>query len=192
VRLVDPGNVVHASDATSIATMVLTRPAMVLFTLPAHMLDEVREAMTAGPIAVAAFDQDNERRLSDGTLLMIDNTIDQATATMRLKASFPNEDERLWPGEFVNARLLLEKRNNVVVVPPNAIQRGPNGLFAWIATAKDTAAVRPIEVGPTTNDMVIITSGLNEGDRVVTDGQYKLEIDAPVKIAPTVAQQSVP
>jgi multidrug efflux system membrane fusion protein len=192
VRLVDPGNVVHASDTASIATLVLTRPAMVLFTLPAHALDDVRQAMTAGPITVAAFDQDNERQLSSGTLLMIDNTIDQATATIRLKASFPNEDERLWPGEFVNARLLLETRSNAVVVPPTAVQRGPNGLFAWIVTAKDTAAVRPIAVGPMTDDMAIITSGLNEGDRVVTDGQYKLVADAPVTIAPAVAQQSAP
>jgi multidrug efflux system membrane fusion protein len=192
VRLVDPGNVVHASDTASIATLVLTHPAMVLFTLPEHVLDDVRQAMTAGPITVAAFDQDNQRRLSNGTLLMIDNTIDQATATIRLKASFSNEDERLWPGEFVNARLLLETRSNVVVVPSNAVQRGPNGLFAWIVTAGDTAALRPIEVGPATDDLTIITSGLNEGDRVVTDGQYKLMTDAPVAIAPAVAQQSAP
>jgi multidrug efflux system membrane fusion protein len=192
VRLVDPGNVVHAADAASIATLVLTRPAMVLFTLPARALDDVRQAMAAGPVAVAAFDQDNQRQLSSGTLLMIDNTIDQTTATIRLKATFPNEDERLWPGEFVNARLLLETRPNVVVTPSNAVQRGPLGLFAWIVTGKDTAAVRPIQVGPTTDDMTIIASGLDEGDRVVTDGQYKLLADAPVTIAPAVAQQSAP
>jgi multidrug efflux system membrane fusion protein len=192
VRLVDPGNVVHASDAASIATLVLTRPAMVLFTLPARVLDDVRQAMTAGPVTVAAFDQDNQRRLSSGTLLMIDNTIDQTTATIRLKAIFPNEDERLWPGEFVNARLLLETRTNVVVAPSNAVQRGPQGLFAWIVTGKDTAAVRQIQVGPTTDDITIVTSGLDEGDRVVTDGQYKLLADAPVTIAPALAQQSAP
>jgi multidrug efflux system membrane fusion protein len=192
VRLVDPGNVVHASDAASIATLVLTRPAMILFTLPARVLDDVRQAMAAGPVAVAAFDQDNQRQLSSGTLLMIDNTIDQTTATIRLKATFPNEDERLWPGEFVNARLLLETRTNVVVAPSNAVQRGPQGLFAWIVTGKDTAAVRQIQVGPTTDDMTIVTSGLNEGDRVVTDGQSKLLADAPVTIAPALAQQSAP
>ena len=192
VRLVDPGNVVHASDAASIATLVLTHPAMVLFTLPARALDDVRQAMTAGPVTVVAFDQDNQRQLSTGTLLMIDNTIDQTTATIRLKATFPNEDERLWPGEFVNARLLLETRTNVVVAPSNAVQRGPQGLFAWIVTGKDTAAVRQIQVGPTTDDMTIVTSGLDEGDRVVTDGQYKLLADAPVTIAPALAQQSAP
>jgi multidrug efflux system membrane fusion protein len=192
VRLVDAGNVVHAADAASIATLVLTRPAMVLFTLPARALDDVRQAMTAGPVAVAAFDQDNQRQLSSGTLLTIDNSIDQATASIRLKATFPNEDERLWPGEFVNARLLLETRTNVVVAPSTAVQRGPQGLFAWIVTGKDTAAVRQIQVGPTTDDMTIVTAGLNEGDRVVTDGQYKLLVDAPVTIAPALAQQSAP
>ena len=108
VRLVDPGNVVHASDAASIATLVQTRPATVLFTLPARVLDDVRQAMTGGPVEVLAFDQDNQRQLSSGTLLMVDNAIDQTTATIRLKATFANDDERLWPGEFVNARLLLD------------------------------------------------------------------------------------
>ena len=187
VRLVDPGNVVHASDSVSIATLVQTRPATVLFTLPARVLDEVREAMTAGPVEVSAFDQDNQRRLSSGMLLMVDNAIDQTTATIRLKATFANEDERLWPGEFVNARLLLVTQTGVVAVPSNAVQRGPQGLFAWIVTEKNTAEARQIQVGPATDDLTVITSGLNEGDRVVIDGQYKLQTDAPVTIAPVSA-----
>jgi multidrug efflux system membrane fusion protein len=187
VRLVDPGNVVHASDAASIATLVQTRPATVLFTLPARVLDDVRQAMTGGQVEVLAFDQDNQRQLSGGTLLMVDNAIDQTTATIRLKAAFANADERLWPGEFVNARLLLATRTGVVTVPTNAVQRGPQGLFAWIVTETNTAAVRPIEVGSATDDLAVITSGLNEGDRVVTDGQYKLQADAPVTIAPASA-----
>ncbi len=189
VRLVDPGNIVHASDTGSIATLVLMQPAAVLFTLPARTLDDVRQAMTRGPIEVTAFDQDNQHALSAGTLLTVDNAIDQATATIRLKATFPNEDERLWPGEFVNARLLLETRANVVAVPSSAVQRGPQGLFAWVVSADDTAAVRQIQVGPTAGDLTIITSGLNDGDRVVTDGQYKLQLNAPVTFSapPTAA-----
>ena len=182
MRLVDPGNVVHASDAVSIATLVLTQPAAVLFTLPARALDDVRQAMTEHPIEVLAFDQDNQRQLSSGTLLMIDNAIDQATATMRLKATFANTDERLWPGEFVNARLLLGTRVNVVAVPPSAIQRGPQGLFVWIVTANNTAVARPVQVGPTTGDLTIVTSGLEEDELVVTDGQYKLQVNAPVTV----------
>jgi multidrug efflux system membrane fusion protein len=183
VRLVDPGNVVHASDAGSIATLMLAQPAAVMFTLPSRVLDDVRQAMDRSTIEVIAFDQDNRLPLSTGKLLLVDNAVDQATATIRLKAIFPNTDDRLWPGEFVNARLLLETRSNVIAVPASAIQRGPQGLFAWIVTADNIAVVRQIQVGPTTGDLTIISSGLNEGDRVVTDGQYKLQPNAPVTVS---------
>jgi membrane fusion protein, multidrug efflux system len=184
VRLVDPGNIVHASDASSIAMLVLTQPAYVLFTLPARSLDDVRQAMAAGAVEVTAYDQDNQKALSKGTLLMVDNVIDQATSTFRLKATFPNADDRLWPGEFVNARLLLTVRSNVIAVPSTAVQRGPQGLFAWVVTPEGNALVRPIKVGESTGDVTIINSGLNQGDRVVTDGQYKLQPNAPVTVSP--------
>ncbi len=183
VRLVDPGNVVRASDPGPIATLVLAQPAAVMFTLPSRVLDDVRQAMDRATIEVTAFDQDNRLPLSAGQLLMVDNAVDQATATIRLKAIFPNADDRLWPGEFVNARLLLETRSNVIAVPLTAVQRGPQGLFAWVVTAEDTAVVRPIQVGPTTGELTIVTSGLSEGDRVVTDGQYKLQTNAPVTVS---------
>ncbi len=189
IRLVDPGNLVHANDTGAIATLVLAQPAAVMFTLPSRDLDDVRQAMDRGSIEVDAFDQDNRLSLSTGKLLMVDNAVDQATATIRLKALFQNEDDKLWPGEFVNARLLLETRNDVVAVPPTAIQRGPQGLFTWVVTPQSTAVVRQIQVGPASDDLVIVTSGLNEGDRVVTDGQYKLQANSPVTInqAPTAA-----
>jgi multidrug efflux system membrane fusion protein len=183
VRLVDPGNVVHASDPGPIATLVLAQPTAVMFTLPSRSLDDVRRAMDRGPIEVIAFDQDNHLPLSPGKLLMVDNSVDQATATIRLKAIFPNEDDRLWPGEFVNARLLLETRGNVIAIRSSAVQRGPQGLYAWIVTANKTAVVRQIQIGPTTDDMTIVSSGLNEGDSVVTDGQYKLQVNSPVTIS---------
>jgi membrane fusion protein, multidrug efflux system len=188
VRLVDPGNVVHANDPGALATLVLTRPSAVMFTLPARSLDDVRAALTRGPVQVTAFDQDNRRELAKGTLLLIDNAIDQTTATIRLKAMFPNEDEVLWPGEFVNARILLETRPGVVVVPSAAIQRGPNGLFVWTVTANNVAEPRPIEIGPATGNVTIVTSGLSGGERIVTDGQYKLQRGAPVSYtAPATA-----
>jgi membrane fusion protein, multidrug efflux system len=182
VRLVDPGNLVRASDAGSIASLVLSRPAAVMFTLPARALDGVRQAMASGPVEVAAFDQDNRTLLGTGKLLLVDNAIDQATSTIKLKAMFPNEDERLWPGEFVNARLLLEVRRDVIAVPSAALQRGPQGLFIWVVTPDSTAVMRRIEIGPTTDNSIIISAGLNEGDRVVTDGQYKLQPNAPVTV----------
>ena len=182
VRLVDPGNVVRASDAGPIATLVLAQPAAVMFTLPSRALDDIRQATDHGQIEVIAFDQDNRLPLSTGKLLMIDNAVDQTTATIRLKAIFPNADDRLWPGEFVNARLLLETRSNAIVVPSTAVQRGPQGLYTWVVTANNIAVVRQIQVGPTSGDSTVIDSGVNEGERVVTDGQYKLQANSPVSV----------
>ena len=182
VRLVDPGNIVHANDQGSLATLVLTQPTAVMFTLPARYLDDVRDAMTRGPVEVTAYDQDNRRALATGKLLLVDNVIDQATATIRLKAMFPNEDEKLWPGEFVNAHVLLDTRGNAVVVPSAAVQRGPRGLFVWTVTAKNLAEPRPIEVGPTYEGLTVVASGLSGGEQIVTDGQYKLQRDAPVTV----------
>ena len=182
VRQVDPGNLVRASDAGPIATVVTVRPSAVLFTLPARALDDVRRAMARGPVEVTAFDEDNRKALSTGTLLLVDNIVNQASATIRLKAMFANDDERLWPGDFVNARLLIETRSNALVVPSSAVQRGPQGLFAWVVTEKNIADVRSIEVGPSTGNLTIITSGLADGERVVTDGQYKLQRNSPVLV----------
>jgi len=184
VRLVDPGNIVHANDQGSLATLVLTQPTAVMFTLAARHLDVVRDAMARGPVEVVAYDQDNRRALATGKLLLVDNVIDQASATIRLKAMFPNEDEKLWPGEFVNAHLLLDTRSNAVVVPSAAIQRGPQGLFVWIVTEKNVAEARLIEVGPTYQGVTVVASGLSGGERIVTDGHYKLERDAPVTLTP--------
>src|SRR6516165_1357170 len=184
MRLVDPGNVVHANDQGALATLVLTRPSAVVFTLAARALDDIRSAMARGPVEVTAFDQDNRHALAAGTLLLVDNIMDQTTATIRLKAMFPNEDDKLWPGEFVNARVLLETRSNAVVVPSAAIQRGPNGLFVWAVSGKDIAEPRPIETAQTYDNLTIVTSGLSGGERVVTDGQYRLQRNAPVTYSP--------
>jgi multidrug efflux system membrane fusion protein len=183
VRLVDPGNIVHANDQQALATLVLTRPSAVMFTLPARALDDVRDAMARGPVEVIAYDQDNRLELATGKLLLVDNIIDQTTATIRLKAMFPNKDDKLWSGEFVNARLLLATRSNAVVVPSAAIQRGPDGLFVWIVNANGVAEPRSIEVGPAYGKLTIVTSGLSGGERIVTDGQYKLQRGAPVTIS---------
>jgi multidrug efflux system membrane fusion protein len=193
VRNVDPGNLVHASDARAIASLVLTQPSAVLFTLPMQVLDDLRDAMARGPVEVTAFDQNNRRQLSTGTVLLIDNAIDQATATIRLKAMFQNQDERLWPGEFVNARVLVETRRGAVAIPTPAVQRGQQGLFTWVVTDKNTVIARPIELGPASGDLTIVTAGLAEGERVVTNGQYRLQVNAPVAVATAAASAgSVP
>jgi membrane fusion protein, multidrug efflux system len=183
IRLVDPGNMVRASDARALATLVLIQPAAVLFTLPAPALSEVRAAVKRGPVEVVAFDQDNRVALATGKLLLVDNIVDQAAAAIRLKALFANDDETLWPGDFVNARMLVETRHDALTVPSAAIQSGPKGLFTRGVAGNNTVEPRPIEVGPATNDLTIIMSGLAEGERVVTAGHYKLQAKAPVAIA---------
>jgi membrane fusion protein, multidrug efflux system len=193
VRNIDPGNIVHASDSAAIATLTLTKPAAVLFTLSARYLQDVRDATARGAVEVTAFSQDNTRVLSKGTLLLIDNFVDQASATMRLKAVFANEDENLWPGDFVNARVLIEVRRDVLVIPAPAIQRGPDGIFTWVVKPDNLVEARPVKVGPTTADQTVITSGLSEGERVVVNGQYKLRLDSRVTVnepsAPAVAKR---
>src|SRR3984957_6050409 len=193
VRLIDPGNIVHASDSSPIATLTLTKPAAVLFTLSARSLNDVRDALARGPVAVTALSQDNRRTLGEGTLLLIDNMVDQASATMRLKAMFANEDEQLWPGDFVNARVSLEVRRDALTVPSAAVQRGPEGIFTWVVSNGDVVQSRPITSGPTTGDRTVITSGLAEGERVVVNGQYKLRQNSKVTVTlptPAVAKQA--
>jgi multidrug efflux system membrane fusion protein len=182
IRSINPGNVVHVSGTQPIAILMRIRPSAVLFTLPARSLDDVRSALTRGPVEVIAFDQDNRRALSTGRLLLVDDAVDPATDTVRLKAIFPNDDERLWPGEFVNARLPVETLSDVLVIPSTAVQRGPQGLFVWIVTSNDTAEPRSIKAGPATGDLTVITSGLSDAERVVTDGQFKLKRDARVEV----------
>jgi membrane fusion protein, multidrug efflux system len=182
VRLIDPGNIVRSADSSMIVTLTLTKPIAVLLTLSARALNNVREAQARGPVEVTAFSQDNVNPLSKGTLLLIDNVVDQASATIRLKAMFANEDGKLWPGDFVNARVLLDVRRDVLVIPAPAIQRGSEGLFTWVVKPEGIVEARPITVGPTTVDQTIVASGLAEGERVVVNGQYKLRLGSRVTV----------
>jgi membrane fusion protein, multidrug efflux system len=194
VRLIDPGNIVHASNSSSIGTLTLTKPSAVIFTLSARSLDDVREAMELGPVDVIAFSQDNKRELAKGTLLLIDNIVDRASATMRLKAMFPNEQDELWPGDFVNARLFLKVLPDALTVPSAAIQNGPDGLLAWVVGKDDVVQARSILTGPTTDGRTFVTSGLADGDHVVVSGHYKLRQNAKVTVtlaAPAADKQAL-
>jgi multidrug efflux system membrane fusion protein len=193
VRLIDPGNIVHASDSSPIVTLTLTQPAAVLFTLSARSLNDVRDAMARGPVEVTALSQDNRRTLGKGTLLLIDNMVDQASATMRMKAMFANEDEQLWPGDFVNAKVALDVLRGALTVPSAAIQTGPDGIFIWVVGEGDVVQARPVTSGPSTDGRTMIALGLTEGDRVVVNGQYKLRQNSKVTLtlpAPAVAKQA--
>jgi len=142
--------------------------------MPQRDLTSVQDAVAKGEVAVIAMDQDNVHELGKGKLLLFDNQIDQTTSTIRLKATFANEDERLWPGEFIRARVLVETLKDAVTIPQPAVQRNSQGLLAWVIGADNTAESRPIEGGPTVGDMTVVKSGLKAGERVVVSGQYRL------------------
>jgi multidrug efflux system membrane fusion protein len=186
IRQIDIGNVIHANDVAPLVVITQTEPAAVIFTLPEMHIDALRAAMAGGPVEVAAFDRNNINRLATGQLLLIDGTIDQTTATMRLKAIFPNKNERLWPGGFVNARVLLETRRDAVTVSSVAVQRGPQGLFVWAVGPDDAVQMRPIAVGPPADDVTIVMAGIDVGDCVVTEGAYRLQPGVKVTLAPTL------
>jgi multidrug efflux system membrane fusion protein len=182
IRVVDQGNIVRATDTNGIVVVTQIQPISVVFTLPEDDLQSVSQAMAQGPVVVAALSRDGKTELDRGTLLLVDNQIDQTTGTIRLKATFPNPRNALWPGQFVNAQLLLQTEHNVLTVPSAAIQRGPDGLFTYIVKPDSTVDMRAIAVGQETGAIAVIDSGLAGGDRVVTAGQYRVQPGTLVQI----------
>jgi multidrug efflux system membrane fusion protein len=175
LRQVDPGNIAHSSDANPMLVLTQLQPIAVIFTLPEDVLPNVSKHMTQRTLEVDAFSRDDQTKLATGKLLTIDNQIDPATGTAKLKAVFSNTDNQLWPNQFVNADLLLETRKNSTVVPTAAILRGPQGTFVYAVNPDKTVQDRQVTVSLTQGDTTVITAGLNPGDVVVTDGQDKLQ-----------------
>ena len=182
IRLVDQGNIVHATDTNGIVVVTQLQPISVVFSLPEDNLQSVSQAMAQSPVAVAALSRDGKTELDRGTLLLIDNMIDQTTGTIRLKATFPNPHNALWPGQFLNIRLLLQTEHNVLTVPSAAVGRGPDGLFTYVVKPDSTVEMRTVTVGQDTGAIAVIASGLAPGDRVVTAGQYRVQPGALVQI----------
>ncbi|MGB7553824.1 MAG: efflux RND transporter periplasmic adaptor subunit [Candidatus Korobacteraceae bacterium] len=182
LRQVDPGNYVTAAGGTAMLVITQLHPIAVIFTLPEDQLQQVREHMRQGTLGVDAYSRDDRTKLSTGKLLTIDNQIDSTTGTVKLKAVFDNPDNNLWPNQFVNVHLLLETRKNAITAPASAMQRGPDGTFAYVVDANNTVQMRPLQVALTQGSTVVITSGLQAGERVVTDGQEKLQ--AGSRVAP--------
>jgi multidrug efflux system membrane fusion protein len=184
MRLVDQGNIVHATDQTGLVVLTQIEPISLVFTLPEDALPDVAHSMAKGPLKVLAFSRDNKTELGDGTLALIDNQIDQTTGTIRLKATFPNKDHTLWPGQFVNARLYLAVRHDGITVPAAVVQRGPQGTYAYVIKPDSTVELRPIAVAQLRDGFALIDTGLSAGERVVVDGQYKLRPGARVDAKP--------
>ena len=181
LRQVDSGNIVHASDSNPMLILTQLQPIAVIFTLPEDQLQTVSKHMKGTVLQVDAYSRDNQTRLATGKLQTIDNEIDQTTGTAKLKAVFDNIDNQLWPNQFVNAKLLLETRKNSTVLPTAAILRGPQGTFVYAVKPDKTVEARTIAISLTQGNITTITSGLNPGDMVVTDGQDKLQTGSKVE-----------
>jgi multidrug efflux system membrane fusion protein len=192
LRLVDPGNIVHATDTNPLLVITQLQPIAVLFTLPEDQLPSVAQHMAKGTLQVEAYSRDDQTKLATGKLLTIDNQIDQSTGTGRLKAVFDNKDNSLWPNQFVNIRLLLEIRKNSTVIPSAAIQRGPQGTYVFMAKPDHTVDIRPVTVSFTQENMATIASGVAPGDVVVTDGQDKLQEGSQIEVRAPAAPVSQP
>lgn len=175
LRQVDPGNIVHAADTNPMLILTQLQPIAVIFPLPENNLQAIAQNMKQSTLQVEAYDWDNKIKLATGKLLTIDNQIDPTTATAKLKAVFDNQDNKLWPNQFVNAHLLLETRKNSTVVPTAAILRGPQGTFVYAVNPDKTVQDKAVTVSLTQGDITVVTSGINPGDTVVTDGQDKLQ-----------------
>ncbi len=183
LRLVDAGNIIHATDATGLAVITQLQPIAVDFSIPEDDLPSLQDAMKANPqLPVTAYDRDLKHKLATGTLLTTDNQIDQTTGTIKLKASFPNDDNSLFPNQFVNARLLVNTIHNTILIPSAGLQRSQQGSFVYVVKPDHTVEMRPVTVGATQGDVVAIDKGLAAGDLVVTDGVDKLQQGAHVNM----------
>lgn len=176
LRQIDPGNMIHASDSGGIIISITqVHPIAVVFTLPQEDLPQISTAMNGGKLPVSAFGGEGKTELGAGELLTIDNAIDQSTGTIKLKAVFPNDARRLWPGEFVNASVLVRTQKGAVTVPSSSVQHGPSGLFVYVVKPDATVSVQPVSVSTDTGKVTVIGEGLTAGQEIVTEGQSRLQ-----------------
>jgi multidrug efflux system membrane fusion protein len=181
IRLVDPGNIVHPADASGLVVVTQLDPIAVVFTLPEDDLPRVSESRSRGTPRVTALSRDGVAELGSGDLTVVDNQINQQTATLRIKAQMPNPDKKLWPNQFVKARLLLDIKKNALVVPAQAIQRGPKGTFVYVVDDAQKAQTRDVQADEIQGDRAIVTKGIAVGDRVITEGQAQIKPGSAVQ-----------
>jgi multidrug efflux system membrane fusion protein len=191
IRQVDQGNIIHPTDPAGLVDVTQIQPISVLFTLPQQDFVEIQQQMAKGPLTVLAYSQDGKTKLDQGKLDLIDNQIVQTTGTIRLRAEFPNAQRNLWPGELINAWLLIDTRHNGLTITPSAIQQGPNGPFVWAIDASGNVQMRPVTISQIVGAEALVDTGLAANDSVVTDGQYKLQPGAHVVVLHGNAAQQV-
>jgi len=185
IRQVDNGNVIHPTDPNGLVVVTQIEPISLIFTLPETVLPQIQQRQEKNPNAplpVLAYSQDNTIKLEEGTLGLVNNQILQTTGSIQLKANFPNKEHRLWPGQLVNARLLVDTRHNGLTVPASVVQQGPNGAYGYVINPDGTVATRPLKVAQISEGQALIDSGLKANEQVVTDGQYKLQPGVHVTI----------
>jgi multidrug efflux system membrane fusion protein len=190
IRLIDPGNIVRAASTTGIVVVTQVQPISVIFTLPEEDLSAVGAAMAAGTVEVTTVARDGGAELDKGTLTLIDNEIDQPTGTAKLKATFGNLHNTLWPGQFVNARVLVRTDRNALTLPTPAVQLGPNGPFTYVVKSDSTVEVRPLKIGEESGGLTVVKDGLALNERVVTSNQYRLQAGVHVRDNATPAKVS--
>lgn len=189
IRQIDEGNIIHPGDANGLVDLTQIQPISLIFTLPQTMFPEIQQEMDKGPVKVLAYSQDDKIKLDEGELLLIDNQIIQTTGTIRLRATFPNARRLLWPGELVNARLLLRTEPEGLTIAAGAVQQGPTGAYVYVVLPDQSAQVRPVGVAQISEGQALISSGLKAGETVVVDGQYKLQPGTRVNILQGKAAQ---
>lgn len=187
IRLVDPGNIVHAAATTGIVVVTQVQPISVIFTLPEEDMADVNSALSSGPVIVTTVSRDGGTELDQGTLTLVDNVIDQTTGTAKFKATFNNAHNTLWPGQYVNARVLVRTEHNALTLPTTAVQLGPNGPFTYVVKADSTVEVRQLQIGEESGGLTVVRSGVAQNERVVTSNQYRLQAGAHVRAAAAAA-----
>jgi multidrug efflux system membrane fusion protein len=182
VRQIDVGNIIHPTDPNGLVVVAQVEPISLIFTLPQSELPRIQAQMTKGPLTVIAYSQDDKIKLDEGKLLLVNNQIAQTTGTIQLKATFPNAAHRLWPGQLVNARLLVDTRKDGLTIAAPAVQQGQTGSYVYVISPDGKAEVRPVTVAQISEGQALIDSGLKANETVVIDGQYRLRQDSPVRV----------
>jgi multidrug efflux system membrane fusion protein len=189
IRQIDEGNIIHPTDTNGLVDLTQIQPISLIFTLPQTTFPEIQQEMSKGPVKVLAYSQDEKNKLDEGELLLIDNQIIQTTGTIRLRATFPNARRLLWPGELVNARLLLRIEPHGQTIAASAVQQGPKGSFVFVIGPDRSVQVRPVQIAQISEGEALIDSGLKENEEVVVDGQYKLQSGTHVTVLEGKAAQ---
>jgi multidrug efflux system membrane fusion protein len=193
IRQVDPGNIVHGANSTNIVVVTQLEPISVIFSLPEEEFAQVSAALHRGPVQVMALSRDRNEQLDQGTLELIDNQIDQTTGTLRLKATLPNKERHLWPGQFVNMQVLTQVQHQALTIPQSALERGPDGLYAYLVGPDSKVSVAQLTAGVTHEGRVVVQKGLKAGDQVVTSNQYRVQPGSLIKAnAPRDAKAPAP